>query len=38
MKLFCSTKELKDKTENDENVLELVEVVLIQCSLIDNQY
>ena len=40
MKLFGSTKKLIDKTKNRENVpsLEVVEVVLLQCSLIDNQY
>ena len=29
-----------DKTKNDENVpsLEVVEVVLVQCNLVDNQY
>ena len=31
---------LKDKTKNGENVpsLEVVEVVLVQCNLVDNQY
>ena len=40
MKLFCSTKKLIDKTKNGENVpnLEVVEVVLVQCNLVDNQY
>ena len=40
MKLFGSTKKLIDKTKNGENVpsLEVVEVVLIQCNLVDNQY
>ena len=40
MKLFGSTQKLKDKTKNEENVqiLEVVEVVLIQCNLVDNQY
>ena len=40
MKLFCSTKELIDKTKNGEKVpgLEVVEVVLVQCNLVDNQY
>ena len=40
MKLFGSTKKLKDKTKNGENVpsLELVEVYLVQCNLADNQY
>ena len=37
--LFGSTKKLIDKTKNGENVLslEVVEVVLVQCNLIDNQ-
>ena len=40
IKLFSSTKKLRDKTKNGENVLslEVVEVVLVQCNLIDNQY
>ena len=40
MKLFSSTKKLIDKTQNRENVpsLEVVEVVLVQCNLVDNQY
>ena len=40
MKLFGSTKNLIDKTKNPENVpsLEVVEVVLVQCNLVDNQY
>ena len=40
MKLFGSTKKLMDKTKNVENVpsLQVVEVVLVQCNLIDNQY
>ena len=40
MKLFGSAKKLIDKTKNGENVpiLEVVEVVLVQCDLIDNQY
>ena len=40
MKLCCSTKKLTDKTKNGENIpgLEVVEVVLIQCNLVDNQY
>ena len=40
MKLFGSTKQLIDKTINGENVpsLEVVEVVLVQCNLVDNQY
>ena len=40
MKLFGSTKKLKVKTKNGENVpsLEVVEVVLVQFYLLDNQY
>ena len=40
MKLFGSTKKLIDKIKNGENVLslEVVEVVLVQCNLVDNQY
>ena len=40
MKLFGSTKKLIDKRNNGENVpgLEVVEVVLVQCNLVDNQY
>ena len=40
MKLFGSTKKLIYKTKNGENVpsLEVVEIVLIQCNLVDNQY
>ena len=39
MKLLGSTKKLIDKTKNRENVpsLEVVEVVLVQCNLVDNQ-
>ena len=39
MKLFGSTKKLIDKTKNGENLpsLEVVEVVLVQCNLVDNQ-
>ena len=37
MKLFVSTKKSIDKTKNGENVLSL-EVVEVQCNLIDNQY
>ena len=38
IKLFGSTKKLIDKTKNGENVprLEVVEVVLVQCNLVDN--
>ena len=40
MKLFGSTKNLTRKTKNGEKVpsLEVVEVVLVQCNLVDNQY
>ena len=39
MKLFGSTlKKLIVKTKNEENVPEVVEVVLVQCNLLYNQY
>ena len=40
IKLFGSTKRLIDKTKNGENIpnLEVVEVVSVQCDLVDNQY
>ena len=40
MKLFCSRKDVIDKTKNWENVpsLKVVEVVLVQFNLLDNQY
>ena len=40
IKLFGSTKKLIDKTKNGENIpsLQVVEVVLVQCNLVDNQY
>ena len=40
MKLLGSTKKLIDKTRNGEKVtsLEVVEVVLVQCNLVDNRY
>ena len=40
MKLFDSTKKLIDKTNNGEKVpsLEVVEVVLVQCNLVNNQH
>ena len=40
MKLFRSTTKLTDKTKSQKNVqsLEVVEVVLVQCNLVDNQY
>ena len=39
IKLFHSTHK-KDKTKNGENVpsLEVVEIALVQCNLVDNQY
>ena len=40
MALFGSTEKIIDKTKNGEKVLRLeaVEVVLVQCSLVNNQY
>ena len=40
MKLFGSTKKLIDKTKNGEKIpcLKVFEIVLVQCSLVDNQY
>ena len=40
MKLFGSTKKLINKTKKREKVpsLEVVQVVLVQCNLLDNQY
>ena len=40
MKLFGSPKKLIVKSKKVENVasLEVVEVVLVQCNLVDNQY
>ena len=40
MKLFGSTEKLINKTKNGENVLslEVFEVVLVQCNLVDHQY
>ena len=40
MKLFGSTKKLKNKTKNGEKVasLAVVEIVLVQCNLVHNQY
>ena len=40
MKSLGSTKKLIDKTKNEENVpsLEVAEVVLVQCNLVDNKY
>ena len=39
VKLFGSINKIIDKTKNGENVssLEVVEVVLVQCNLVDNQ-
>ena len=39
MKLFGSIKTLIEEARNGENVwsLEVVEVVLVQCNLVDNQ-
>ena len=38
--MFGSTKKVIDKTENRQEVstLEVSEVVLVQCNLLDNQY
>ena len=40
MKLLGSAKKLIDKTKNRDNVptIEVVEVVLVQCNLVHNQY
>ena len=40
MEFFGSTKKLIEKTQNGENVpsLEVFEVFLVQCNLVDNQY
>ena len=40
MRLYRSTKKLIDKAKNGENKpsLEVVEVALVQCNLVDNQY
>ena len=40
MKLFASTEKIINITNNGENVprFEVVEVVLMQCNLVDNQY
>ena len=37
-KLFCNTKKLINKIEDGENVLslEVVEIVLVQCNLVEN--
>ena len=40
MKLFGSAKNVIDKTKNGDKLasLEAVEVVLVKCNLVDNQY
>ena len=40
LKLFGSKEKLIDKTKNEEKqpTLEVVEVVLVQCNLVDHQY
>ena len=40
IKLFNSTKEIMEKTKKGENLtsLEVVEVVLVQCTLVENKY
>ena len=40
MKLFGTTKILTEKTKTGENVssIEVLEVALVQCNLVDNQY
>ena len=40
MKLFGRTKKLRGKTEKGRNFrsLEVVEVLLVQCNFVDNQY
>ena len=40
MKLFGRTTKLIDKRENGENMLslEVAEVILVQCKLVDNRY
>ena len=40
MTLFGKTKKLIGKSKNSEKVLslEVVEVILVQCNLVDNQY
>ena len=40
MELFGSTKKLIDKTKKAANIpsLEVTEVILVQCNLVDNQY
>ena len=40
LQIFDSTKKLIEKTKNDDNIptLEVIEVVLVQCNLVNNQY
>ena len=40
MRLFGGTKNINKQSKNSENVpsLEVVEVVLVQCNLVDSQY
>ena len=40
MKVISRRKQLIDKAKNEENVpsLEVIEVVLVQCNFVDNQY
>ena len=40
MTLFGNTKKLIEKSKNGEKVLslEVVEIILVQCNLVDNQY
>ena len=40
MKFFGSTRNVIEETKNGENVpsLKLVDIVLVQCNLVNNQY
>ena len=40
LQIFDSTKKIIEKTKNDDNIptLEVIEVVLVQCNLVNNQY
>ena len=40
LQIFDSTKKKIEKTKNDDNIptLEVIEVVLVQCNLVNNQY
>ena len=40
LKFFVITKKLIDKTKDEENVpsLDVAEIVLVQCNIVDNQY